>query len=112
MSDFERFTAFDSVPVSYGTTTAPDEVAELREKVRRQASELTSLRIAIEQRNGDLRCRDAREGRVVRKYGEALEQNRLLREFVGDMYEFLMLVHGPDPQFERRMRELGVEVPE
>lgn len=99
------------------------ENAKMREKVQRQADELTSLRKAIEQRNGEWRPWKRQAERFV-------AENAKLRELVRDMMGFfedgdwcVRCERARDCQaqeqyeddclmrfvFRDRMRELGVE---
>ncbi len=63
-----------------------DENAELREKVARQASELTSLRIAIEQRNSELRCYKQQSCRLARDMGKLRDQCDHMRNMLEDLW--------------------------
>lgn len=58
-----------------------DEKAKLREKVQRQADELTALRKAIEQRNSELRPWKRQAERFV-------AENAKLRELVRDYHRY------------------------
>ncbi len=61
----------------------------LTTKAERQAAELTKLRLALEQRNSELRCYKAQSGRLARDMGKLREQNRELRETVHDAWMLL-----------------------
>lgn len=92
-----------------GSAWVPEgENAKLREKAQRQANELTALRKAIEQRNGELRPWKRQAERLV-------AENAELRELVLDIYGELVSCEDNGyicggHKFDKRVCDLGIEV--
>lgn len=102
-------------PFSDNPQTFTPENAELLKKIQHQADELTHLRMALEERNGDLRAYKKQACRLV---VENIKLRELVRDSV-DAYEGVagLLHDGPTKNavsraandLHERMREFGIK---